>query len=311
MCCIFAVNLFFLNKILTQQISLHTSKVSLYVRREDLIHPFVSGNKFRKLKYNLIQARKEGKTKLLTFGGAFSNHIAAVAAAGKEFGFETVGIVRGEELGSKVESNPTLSFSKGCGMVLNFVSRDTYRDKELPIFIKSLKANYGDFYLLPEGGTNALAIKGCGEILTQKDTSFTHICSAVGTGGTLAGIINATLPNQKIIGFPALKGSFLSDDIRKFVNKESWELIHDYHFGGYGKINEALIRFINGFYQETAIPLDPIYTGKMMYGIFDLIEKGYFPNGSKILAIHTGGLQGVAGMNQKIKNKNGLLIQTQ
>lgn len=300
-----------MNKIRTQQISLPTNKVSLYVRREDLIHPFVSGNKYRKLKYNLLQAKKERKTKLLTFGGAFSNHIAAVAAAGKEFGFETVGIIRGEELRSKEESNPTLSFAKDCGMVLDFISRDTYRDKEIPSFVTSLKAKYGDFYLLPEGGTNALAVKGCGEILTQKDTSFTHVCTAVGTGGTIAGIINAALPSQKIIGFPALKGSFLSDDIRKFVNKESWELIHNYHFEGYGKINEALIRFINGFYQDTTIPLDPIYTGKMMYGIFDLIEKGYFPNGSKILAIHTGGLQGIAGMNQKIKNKNGLLIQTQ
>ena len=300
-----------MDKIRTQQISLPTNKVSLYVRREDLIHPFVSGNKFRKLKYNLLQAKKEGKTKLLTFGGAFSNHIAAVAAAGKEFGFETVGIVRGEELRSKEEINPTLSFAKDCGMVLDFISRDMYRDKEMPSFVTSLKAKYGDFYLLPEGGTNALAVKGCGEILTQDDISFTHVCTAVGTGGTIAGIINAALPNQKIIGFPALKGSFLSDDIRKFVNKEGWELIHDYHFGGYGKINETLIRFINGFYQDTTIPLDPIYTGKMMYGIFDLIEKGYFPNGSKILAIHTGGLQGIAGMNQKIKNKNGLLIQTQ
>ena len=300
-----------MDKILTQQIPLPTNKVSLYVRREDLIHPFVSGNKFRKLKYNLLQAKKEGRTKLLTFGGAFSNHIAAVAAAGKEFGFETVGIIRGEELRSKEESNPTLSFAKDCGMVLDFISRDTYRDKEIPSFVTLLKAKYGDFYLLPEGGTNALAVKGCGEILTQKDISFTHVCTAVGTGGTIAGVINAALPNQKIIGFPALKGSFLSEDIRKFVNKESWELIHDYHFGGYGKINETLIRFINGFYEDTTIPLDPIYTGKMMYGIFDLIEKGYFPNGSKILAIHTGGVQGIAGMNQKIKNKNGLLIQTQ
>ncbi len=300
-----------MDKILTQQIPLPTNKVSLYLRREDLIHPFVSGNKFRKLKYNLLQAKKEGKTKLLTFGGAFSNHIAAVAAAGRMFDFETIGIIRGEELRLKPEVNPTLSFAKDCDMLLDFISREKYRDKEMPSFIASLKAMYGDFYLLPEGGTNDLALRGCGEILTQEDTSFTHICVAVGTGGTIAGIINAALPNQKIIGFPALKGSFLSDDIRKFVNKEAWELIHEYHFGGYGKINEALIRFINGFYQQKSIPLDPIYTGKMMYGIFDLIEKGYFSKGSKILAIHTGGLQGIAGMNQKNKNNTRLQIQTQ
>lgn len=312
MYCIFVFNiLLVLEKIRTQKIPLLSDNVSLYLRREDLIHPFVSGNKFRKLKYNLLQAKAEGKTKLLTFGGAFSNHIAAVAAAGKEFGFDTIGIIRGDELFSKVTANPTLSFAKKCGMKLDFISRENYRSKDSFSFIEGLKAVHGDFYLLPEGGTNALAVKGCSEILTESDASFTHVCCAVGTGGTIAGIINGALPNQKIIGFPALKGLFLSDDIRKFVDNESWQLIHDYHFEGYGKINEALIRFINEFYQETAIPLDPVYTGKMMYGLFDLIQKGYFPDGSKILAIHTGGLQGIEGMNQKLKNKKLPLIHWQ
>lgn len=297
-----------MEEIHTQKIPLLKDGISLYIKREDLIHPFVSGNKYRKLKYNLLQAKAEGKTKLLTFGGAFSNHIAAVAAAGKEGGFQTIGIIRGDELRSEIDTNPTLSFAKQCGMQFDFISREKYRTKETLAFIEELKEAYGDFYLLPEGGTNALAIKGCGEILTEKEASFTHVCCAVGTGGTIAGIINAVGPNQKIIGFPALKGSFLSDDIRKFVNSNCWELIHEYHFGGYGKINEALIRFINGFYEETAIPLDPVYTGKMIYGLFDLIEKGYFPKGSKILAIHTGGIQGIEGMNQKLKNKNLPLI---
>lgn len=297
-----------MEEIHTQKIPLLKDGISLYIKREDLIHPFVSGNKYRKLKYNLLQAKAEGKTKLLTFGGAFSNHIAAVAAAGKEGGFQTIGIIRGDELRSEIDTNPTLSFAKQCGMQFDFISREKYRTKETLAFIEELKEAYGDFYLLPEGGTNALAIKGCGEILTEKEASFTHVCCAVGTGGTIAGIINAAGPNQKIIGFPALKGSFLSDDIRKFVNSNCWELIHEYHFGGYGKINEALIRFINGFYEETAIPLDPVYTGKMIYGLFDLIEKGYFPKGSKILAIHTGGIQGIEGMNQKLKNKNLPLI---
>jgi 1-aminocyclopropane-1-carboxylate deaminase len=282
--------------------------ISVYVKREDLIHPFISGNKFRKLKYNLLQAQLEGKTKLLTFGGAFSNHIAAVAAAGKEFNFETIGVIRGEELSSKISENPTLTFAQECGMHFEFVSREKYRDKETLLFINGLRESYGDFYLLPEGGTNRLAIKGCEEILTEKDSSFSHVCCAVGTGGTISGMINSALSSQKIIGFPALKGLFLSDDIRNFVASENWELIHDYHFGGYGKINEELIRFMNWFYAITNIPLDPVYTGKMMYGLFDLINKGYFSHGAKILAVHTGGIQGIQGMNQILKSKKSPLI---
>jgi 1-aminocyclopropane-1-carboxylate deaminase len=282
--------------------------ISVYVKREDLIHPFISGNKFRKLKYNLLQAQLEGKTKLLTFGGAFSNHIAAVAAAGKEFNFETIGVIRGEELSSKISENPTLTFAQECGMHFEFVSREKYRDKETLLFINGLRESYGDFYLLPEGGTNRLAIKGCEEILTEKDSSFSHVCCAVGTGGTISGMINSALSSQKIIGFPALKGLFLSDDIRNFVASENWELIHDYHFGGYGKINEELIRFMNWFYAITNIPLDPVYTGKMMYGLFDLINKGYFSHGAKILAVHTGGIQGIHGMNQILKSKKSPLI---
>lgn len=285
--------------------------ISVYVKREDLIHPFISGNKFRKLKYNLLQAQSEGKTRLLTFGGAFSNHIAAVAAAGKEFNFETIGVIRGDELSSKIDENPTLAFAQECGMHFDFVSREKYRTKDTLSFIDELKEAYGDFYLLPEGGTNALAVKGCEEILTVADSSFSHVCCAVGTGGTISGIINSVLPSQKIIGFPALKGLFLSDDIRKFVTNEHWELVHDYHFGGYGKINEDLIRFINWFYQETNIPLDPIYTGKMMYGLFDLINKGYFPKEAKILVIHTGGIQGIEGMNDRLKRKNLPIINVQ
>ena len=178
---------------------------------------------------------------------------------------------------------------------------------DLP-FIEKLKEHHGDFYLVPEGGTNSLAVKGCEEILISEDVDFTHICCAIGTGGTISGLINSAKANQKIIGFPALKGDFLSDDIRKFVTNSNWELQLDYHFGGYAKINAALIRFINDFYKQTNIPLDPIYTGKMMFGIVDLINKGYFPKGAKILAIHTGGLQGIEGMNRNLKNKNLPLI---
>lgn len=282
--------------------------IELSVKREDLIHPFVSGNKFRKLKYNIILAQKQQKNTLLTFGGAFSNHIAAVAAAGKEVGLKTIGIIRGEELYDKIETNPTLSFAKSCGMTFKFISREAYRDKTSPNFISKLKEEFGDFYLVPEGGTNDLAVKGCEEILTEEDAKFDYICCAVGTGGTISGLINASKSNQKVLGFSSLKGDFLNKDISKFARSTNWELITDYHFGGYGKINDSLIAFINKFKAETEIPLDPIYTGKMMFGIFDLIKKGYFKPNSKILAIHTGGLQGIDGMNAKLKKQNKPLI---
>ena len=285
------------------------SGVELILKREDAIHPFISGNKYRKLKYNIEGAKKLGFTKLLTFGGAYSNHIAAVAFAGKTFGFETIGIIRGEELKDKIQDNSTLLFAESCGMQFEFVSREVYRNKNSKDFIESLNHVHKDFYLIPEGGTNSLAVKGCEEILTDTDADFDYVCCAVGTGGTISGIINCSQPRQQILGFPALKGDFLQEDISKFVNKLNWNLILDYHFGGYAKINDKLVHFINDFKKENNIPLDPVYTGKMMFGIFDLIKNDYFPKGSKILAIHTGGLQGIEGMNKTLKYKRRLLIE--
>jgi 1-aminocyclopropane-1-carboxylate deaminase len=299
----------FILDITTQEILLPNSTIKLFIRREDLIHPFVSGNKFRKLKYNLVQAKKENQTTLLTFGGAFSNHIAAVAYAAKENGFKSIGIIRGEEIALKISENPTLRFASKCGMQLEFVSRDEYRLKETEAFIDLLKERFGTFFLIPEGGTNALAIKGCQEILTSYDSAYDFVCCSVGTGGTISGLINSALPNQKILGFPALKGDFLQKDIRKFVKNYNWELINDYHFGGYGKINAELVHFINDFYTQNAIPLDPIYTGKMVFGVIDLLTKNYFPDYSKVLLIHTGGLQGIFGMNAKLKKNNEPIIE--
>ncbi len=284
--------------------------IALEIKREDLIHPFVSGNKFRKLKYNILQAKAENQSTLLTFGGAYSNHIAAVAYAGKENGFRTIGIIRGDELEDEIASNPTLQFAQECGMQFQFVSRAEYRLKTESSFLEQLEKHFGCFYLVPEGGTNALAITGCEEILTHEDGAFDYIICAIGTGGTISGVINSALPHQKILGFPALKGEFLQDEIRNFVHKDNWELITDYHFGGYGKVNEKLVEFINWFFEKTSIPLDPVYTGKMVFGVFDLIEKNFFPENSKILLIHTGGLQGVLGMNLKLKKKGLLTINT-
>ena len=284
--------------------------IELFIKREDKLHPIISGNKFRKLKYNIEEAKRLNQTTLLTFGGAFSNHILAVAGAGAEFGFKTIGVIRGEELESKIQENPTLVKAQELGMQFYFVSRTAYRDKEEPSFISHLHEKYGNFYLVPEGGTNNLAIKGCEEILTDSDKEyFTHITCAVGTGGTISGLINSSTEKQQIIGFSSLKGAFLSEVIRNFVSKTNWSINDNYHFGGYGKVTDELIHFLNSFYSQTAIPLDPVYTGKMVFGVLDLIEKGYFPENSKILMIHTGGLQGIKGMNFALQNKNKEIIR--
>lgn len=285
----------------TQEVNISLPNgVRLYIKREDKNHHFVSGNKLRKLKYNILKAKEEGKTTLLTFGGAYSNHIAATAAAGQLSGLKTIGVIRGEELFAKIDENPTLSFAKKCGMDFLFVTREAYRYKHTDEFLSELKKKYGsNIYIAPEGGTNALAVKGCEEILTAEDAAFDIICSAVGTGGTISGLINASFPHQTVLGFPALKGEFLSDVIKSYTQKTNWQLIHDYNFGGYAKISDELIFFLNNFNKKTRISLDPIYTGKMIFAIFALSNKNFFKPNTKILAIHTGGLQGIQGINQK------------
>ena len=296
--------IFNLEKSINQRVLLSEDLgLELYIKRDDLIHSEISGNKYRKLKYNIIEAQKLGFETLLTFGGAFSNHIAATASVGKEFGFKTIGIIRGEELYDKVEANPTLKFAKTCGMQFKFVSRSDYREKTTESFINNLKGEFGEFYHVPEGGTNTLAIRGCEEILSETDKEFDFICSSVGTGGTISGLINCSKHSQQVLGFPALKGDFLKNEIVKFAHQSNWQLVTNYHFDGYAKVAKELIDFINKFKEDTNIPLDPVYTGKMMFGIFDLIDKGFFPIGSKILAIHTGGLQGIEGMNTVLKKK--------
>lgn len=288
---------------------LQERNIILAVKREDLIHPWVSGNKFRKLKFNLLEAKALGHDVLLTFGGAFSNHIMATAAAGKEHGFRTIGVVRGDELLHKWRENPTLKRAHDMGMVFEFVSRKAYANKDEMGFRRLLEEKFGRFYLLPEGGTNALAIQGCEEIVTPKDSGFDIIATCVGTGGTMAGLVRSSAPGQTVIGFPALKGHFLEATLKALVTKENWELVHDYHFGGYAKITGELVHFINGFKTETGIQLDPVYTGKMMYGLLHMIGRGDFASGTRILAIHTGGLQGIAGMNAKLRKKKLPLLQ--
>ncbi|UII28012.1 pyridoxal-phosphate dependent enzyme [Fulvivirga maritima] len=272
-------------------------KVKLFIKREDLIHPYVSGNKWRKLKYNLIQAKEEGHDTLLTFGGAYSNHIYATAAAAKEVGFKSIGIIRGEQ---HLPLNPTLSFVKEHGMQISYMDRSTYRLKKTEEVIQQLRDEFGDFYLVPEGGTNNLAIKGCEEIVDDEVRSFDYVCSASGTGGTISGIIVGMQGAGQMLGFSALKGDFLQKEVGDLlkgygVDYQNWKVNTDYHFGGYAKINAELMSFIHRFREEHNLPLDPVYTGKMMFGLWDLIGMDYFEPGSKILAVHTGGLQGLKG----------------
>ncbi|PHR69642.1 MAG: 1-aminocyclopropane-1-carboxylate deaminase [Lutibacter sp.] len=288
--------------------------ISLYIKREDLIHPEISGNKYRKLKYNVVQAKLENRGTLLTFGGAYSNHISAVAAIGKQHNLKTIGVIRGDELGVDLEktlaNNKTLKFAYDCGMQFKFVTRSDYREKTSKVFIEKLQNEFDNFYLIPEGGTNELAVNGCEEILNSETDKFDYICVAVGTGGTIAGLINSAKKHQKVIGFPVLKGDFLASEIKNYTEKTTnWSLNTDYHFGGYAKTSDELIGFINRFKKETNIPLDPIYTGKLLFGVVDAINKKVFEKDAKILVIHTGGIQGIEGMNTILKKKNSLLIE--
>ena len=274
--------------------------IEINLKREDLLHPTVSGNKFRKLKYNLRQAQAKGYHTLLTFGGPFSNHLAATAAAAKIKGLKSIGIVRGEEAR---KLNPTLQFCKDQGMTLHSISRLDYLLKSQLQLIDQLQHQFGNFYLIPEGGSNALAVKGCKEILTEDDSHFDLIDCSVGTGGTLAGLIDSALPHQKVVGFSALRNQTLETEIKKWTANQNWSLNHDYTFGGYAKVSIPLIEFINTFNKNFKTPLDPVYTGKLLFGIFDLIKNRQWHSDKKILIIHTGGLQGIEGMNQKLTQK--------
>lgn len=270
---------------------LQKHKVELWLKRDDLIHPEISGNKWRKLKYNVADLEKQGIKKILTFGGAYSNHIAATAASGKVLGIETVGVIRGDE----GFENKTLHDAKENGMHLHFVSRLDYKLKNEVHFIQELEHQFGTFYLIPEGGANELGVQGCEEIMNEVDQSFDVIALSAGTGTTAAGI-GRQIKNQQLHVFPALKGGgFILDEMKHYCSKEQLQHVQlqlDYHFGGYGKTKLEQLEFMSAFTNEYNVELDKVYTSKMMFGLFDLIKKSYFKDGTKILAIHTGGLQG-------------------
>jgi 1-aminocyclopropane-1-carboxylate deaminase len=270
----------------------NNASVQVLVKREDLNHPSVSGNKWWKLKYNLIDALEQKCDTILTFGGAYSNHIYATAAAAKEVGLKSIGLIRGNELHEA--ANPTLQFAASQGMELHFVSREEYRYKNDNQFQKELKEKFGNVYIVPEGGTNALAIQGTKELgkIILSETDFDVLFVAGGTAGTAAGLALA-MPDKKIKVVSALKGDFLKDEIAFFTESKTHhaELITNYHFGGYAKYSQQLIDFI-AYWDKRDLPLDHVYTAKVLFAIDDLIRKKYFKAGTKILMLHTGGLQG-------------------
>lgn len=278
--------------------------VKVFIKRLDLIHPFVSGNKWFKQKYNLVKAREEGIETLLTFGGAYSNHIHATAAAGKEFGFKTIGMIRGEE---HLPLNPTLQFAVDQGMKLFYMNRGEYRKKHLREFTEWIYRKFGRVYIVPEGGTNQFAIKGTAEIPSLIETDFDYITTACGTAGTISGVISGLQGSKNVFGFSVLRGaSFLIKNteqyIKEFTGKSfsNWSINLDYHFGGYAKINRNLVLFIRQIEEINGIILDPVYTGKMLFGVYDLAKKGFFGEGKTIVALHTGGQQGIEGMKQRM-----------
>ena len=276
--------------------------ITVLVKREDLLHPEVSGNKWRKLKYNLLTAAEKDQDTLLTFGGAFSNHIAAVAAAGKLFGFKTIGLIRGE---AHFPLNATLQRAVENSMQLHYLDRETYRRKNEPEFLKTLQKQFGNTYLIPEGGTNCLALKGCAEVISEIQEPFDVLCCAAGTGGTSAGLLAGLNGEKQLLAFSALKGNFLHPEIDSLTQKcygktyKNWQLQTDYHFGGYAKTKSELFDFMQDFEAQFQILLEPVYTAKMFFGLFDLIRKDHFPKGTNIVAIHTGGLQGNTGFAGK------------
>ena len=272
-------------------------QVSLDVVRDDLFHPMIAGNKWWKLKHALIHAEKEGIPRLVTFGGAYSNHILAVAAAGHLFGFETVGIIRGEE---SRKLNPVLSQARHWGMRLEGISRESYRQKNNSDYLEQLKLDWSPCLILPEGGSSSFAVQGTCEMTARLQGQYDHFCCSVGTGGTMAGMVLGATSNTEVQGFSALKnGDFLVSEIHRLlkgyeVSDRHWSIQTEFHMGGYARSNAALRSFCEHFQASQKLDLDLVYTGKMFFGILELVRRGFYKKGAKIAAWHTGNAHGEA-----------------
>lgn len=270
---------------------LRKHNIQLSVKRDDLLHPIISGNKWRKLKYILQDAIRSDRKNIISMGGAYSNHLHALAYAGVKLGLKTTGLIRGED----DQNNPTLNDLKNWGMNCEFVDRKTFRELRNFRLPNDTPAKQVNGYWIPEGGANNLALKGIAELISEIDQDYDLITLACGTGTTLSGIARVLPEDKKVIGYAALKGAgFLKPEIEKMIgiDKKNWSINLDYHFGGFGKVDQNLTNFIQTFFDQTSPQIEPVYTGKMFYGLFDQIQQGAFKSGSKIIALHTGGLQG-------------------
>ena len=272
-------------------------KIDLWMKRDDLLHPVISGNKWRKLKYSLDHALSSGADTIISMGGAYSNHLHALAYTGKMLGLKTTGLIRGEQPESLT---PTVCDMQNWGMELKFVSRSEYRLLRQYKGCNDLPGSKPRHYWLPEGGAQALALKGVAELVSEIDIAYDILCTPCGTGATLAGMITAVPGHVSVMGFAALKNAgFLQTDVESLLPRpcNNWQINLDYHFGGFAKITAELMTFITDFEHKTGIPLEPVYTGKMMYALYDLITKHTFKPGQRLIAVHTGGLQGKRGFS--------------
>lgn len=278
-------------------------KLTVSIKRDDLIHPIISGNKWRKLKQNLQHAKQQNYRGILSFGGAFSNHIHALAYACQQQELQCLAVIRGEP---HYQTNYTLSWAKHWGMQLTFVDRQTYRQRQSDDYLKRLQQQYPDYLIVPEGGSNHLALAGAGEIITElkQQIDYQHLILPVGSGGTIAGIIQADNNQHNILGIAVLKqANYLNQEIQQLLGKQSitknWQLLEQFHDGGYGKFSAQSVQTIQSFYQQTKIPFEPIYSGKMLVALLKLAEQNYFSPGEHIVMLHTGGLQGLGGLAER------------
>ena len=278
---------------------LHEKEIELFIKRDDLIHEIISGNKWRKLKYNFKEASHKGLNTILSFGGAYSNHLHALSYACNKMGFDSVGVVRGDEPNIL---NSTLSDCKKNKMKLIFLDRLTYRKQKYHNqLLNDFRKKNGDFYIIPEGGNNIFGVRGCQEIVEEISFDFDYFCCSVGTGCTSSGIIKSLNNKCQFIGFaPFPKITEQKNNILKYcapASYNNWKILPDKYFGGYSKINSNLIKFIGQFKFAHDIQLDFIYMGKLFFNLFDLIQKDYFKKKSRIVVLHSGGLQGINGFN--------------
>ena len=295
---------------LFEKYQLHVS-----IKRDDSIHPIISGNKWRKLKFNLDFAKKHNYTGIISFGGSFSNHIHALAFACQQQGLMSIGIIRGEK---EYENNFTLSMAKKWGMELHFVDRKTYRLREDPNYLAELQESYPDYLTVPEGGSNTLALKGVGEIITElnQQCEFDTLLTPVGSGGTLAGLIKADVNQHNLIGIAVLKqNGYLTEQVNTLLenssNYSNWQIMSEFHRGGYAKFSKEDAQNILIFNQQTGFTFEPVYSGKMILALLALIEQQYFPKGHRIVILHTGGLQGIGGLIERnLLNANDWILPT-